>query len=346
MGSAATLTQINSRSSKRAKRELGYSSSYHRSPSLSHSAFSDASQPLGLEHFSKAFEQGATGASDHLSASFKSLYKSIFGHSVSSGEYLNPPPLPPSTVTELSSSDSSFPLGASAFSLLSSINATGVTYHPHFYTVMDSFRDIAETNSWDKLEPSQVQGLMESFRAAERDQFGLDAESYSRVSSSFERFFQELNSRCTTGSSKGNRVTELEYQSHMSDSGCTVTQPLTDTSPLMYSENPDSLSMFPISGASPPSSNYPPPPQMTQDISPQGEMTSDPTAHLSLLSTPSSQRTNNAHFETFAAGYPGQSPPLGSMATQILTADMPGKSAATDLFENDDDDDFDWSKLM
>ena len=306
-------------------------------------------QSSGLEHLSNSFEHGATGAggtTDHLSASFKSLYKSIFGHSVASGEYLNPPPLPPSTVTELSSSDSSFPLGASAFSLLqSSANAASVTYHPHFYTVMDSFRDIAETNSWDKLEPSQVQGLVESFRVAERDQFGLDAESYTRVSSSFERFFQELNSRFITGTSKGNCVAELDYpgQSNVSDGGCSAAQPLADTLPPTFAENPDSLPMFPISGASPPNSNYPPPPQMTHDISPQGDLTSDPSTHMPLLSTPPSQQTKDAHF---AAMYPGHNPPLGSMATPMLTADMPGKSASTDLFENDDDDDFDWSKLM
>lgn len=341
MGSP-TLTQINSHSSKRVKWE---SYSYHLTGPSSehpHSVFSDEHTSPAMAQFSNAFEQGG-GGGDHLSASFKSLYKSIFGHSVCSGEYLIPPPLPPSTVTELSSSDSSFPLGASALSILGALNPAS-NYNPHFYTLMDSFRDIAETNSWDKLEPSQVQGLMASFRAAERDQFGLDTEAYSRVASSFEHFFQELNSRFISGN-KGNHMSDREYQSNMPSNGgtCNAAQHLVDALPPSYAQQPDTMPMFPLSSASPPSSNYTPPQGTPPDHMTHidGHMTSDP-AHTQLLS----QRTNPAHF---SPPFPGQNPPLGSMATQQLCADVPSKSAATtttDLFGNDDKDDFDWSKLM
>lgn len=341
MGSP-TLTQINSHSSKRVKWE---SYSYHLTGPSSehpHSVFSDEHTSPAMAQFSNAFEQGG-GGGDHLSASFKSLYKSIFGHSVCSGEYLIPPPLPPSTVTELSSSDSSFPLGASALSILGALNPAS-NYNPHFYTLMDSFRDIAETNSWDKLEPSQVQGLMASFRAAERDQFGLDTEAYSRVASSFEHFFQELNSRFISGN-KGNHMSDREYQSNMPSNGgtCNAAQHLVDALPPSYAQQPDTMPMFPLSSASPPSSNYTPPQGTPPDHMTHidGHMTSDP-AHTQLLS----QRTNPAHF---SPPFPGQNPPLGSMAMQQLCADVPSKSAATtttDLFGNDDKDDFDWSKLM
>ena len=269
---------------------------------------------------------------------------------MSSGEYLNPPPLPPSTVAELSSSDSSFSLGASALSLMSNVNPAG-SYSPNIYSLMDSFRDIAETNSWDKLEPSQVQGLMETFRAAERDRFGLDAESYVRVSSSFEQFFQQLNSRfMTRNEDNPAALTDIEYQPNiLTGSDGRVTQPMAGRSPPDYAHQPDTMPMFPVSSASPPNSNYPPPqrtPSPHTSMSPQGPC----SVHTHLLSA----QTTAAHYNTFSAPFPGQSPPpfpgqnpsLGGMAPQRLPADMTVKSSATDLFDNDDDDDFDWSKLM
>lgn len=325
-----TLAQINSSGYpvKRIKRE-SYSS-YHShlpSPDLTSSLSDDHPSPV-MTNLSKVFDQRG-GGGDHLSASFKSLYKSIFGHSVCSGEYLNPPPLPPSTATELSSSDSSFPLGAPAVSLQNNVNpAIASNYSPHFYTLMDSFRDIAETNSWDKLDPSQVQGLMESFRAAERDQFGLDAESYSRVTASFEQFFQELNCRFVTGNG-GCHINEL---SSVAGIGGNAAQPLNDALLPHYTEQPDTMPMFPISNASPPSSNYPPPQRTPPDhMTPQaGHMISEPS-------------------HTFSTQFPRPNPSGASrMVTQRLP-DIPGKTATNmDLhaFDNDDEDDFDWSKLM
>ena len=367
IGHPPTLTQINgSQSSKRLKRGyLSYSTSYHQSSSSDE----DYSQPVFIRHpssameqLSKAFEQGGSsgGDSDQLSASFKGLYKSIFGHSVCSGEYLNPPPLPPSTVTELDSSDSSYPLGASALSLLGNINPTGSNYGQHFSALMDSFRDIAVTNSWDKLEPMQVQGLMQSFRAAERDQFGLDAESFSRISSSFEQFFQQLNDRIvSTGAVMGDRQASDhgEYQSNVPGSSDGATQPLVE---LTYTEN---QTMFPISGMSPPS-NYPPP-SLHSPPSPSNQdimthvATQDHTHHmtsdLTLMSQhlPTTQQTVRQH-----AGNVGNKMfPTPAPTVYLQGANSPvrsqGASSPIDIhtphrstFENDDDDDFDWSTIM
>lgn len=318
-----TLAQINSSGYpvKRIKRE-SYSSYQSSLPSPDPTLSDEHPSPV-MSNLSKIFDQRGSGG-DHLSASFKSLYKSIFGHSVCSGEYLNPPPLPPSTAAELSSTDTSFPLGAPGVSLQNNVNPAS-NYSPHFYTLMDSFRDIAETNSWDKLDPSQVQGLMESFRAAERDQFGLDAESYSRVTASFEQFFQELNCRFVTGN-RGCHMTEL---SSVAGIGGNAAQPLSDTLLPHFTEQPDTLTMFPISNASPPTSNYLPPQRTPPDhMTPQaGHMISD----------------------TFSTQFLGQNPSANSRVGTQRLPDIPGKSnTSTDLheFDNDDEDDFDWSKLM
>ena len=393
-GQPPTLTQVNtngssSRSSKRPKRDPPHSHShsysvsysYHQSSSsdedYSHSGF--IQRPSTMEqHPSRTFDHEGCNYSgddgeDQLSSSFRSLYKSIFGHSVCSGEYLNPPPLPPSSLTELGSSDSSIPLGASALSLL---DATGITYGHQFSMLMDSFRDIAETNGWDKLQPTQVQGLVMSFRAAERDQFGLDAESFSRVSSSFEQFFQQLNSRvCCSSSRRGDHhqaASELgDYQPNIPGTGDSAAQPLVDALPLTYPENP---TMFPISGASPPSSNYlppslhidppsPPPPltnEMMTHISPQEHahhLTSDPTLTSGQFSSAPSERAQ-ANESMFSIA------PVTSMAAYLQETNSTVRSQGQphsegthqhkstaphhhrDPFDNDEEDDFDWSTIM
>ena len=347
MGSSPTLAHINrknSRSAKRIKRDSAAHSSFNQSSSdddLSGSVFQHSS---AIEHLSRAYRpEGTSSEGDILSASFKSLYKSLFSHSVSSGEYLNPPPLPPPTSTELSSSDPKFPLEVSTNLLLSSVNPSN--YNPHFFTLMDSFRDIAETNNWDRLEPEQVLGLVESFRAAEPEEFGLDAESYSRVSSSFENFFQQLNSRL---GNQGNLATDLEeYQSDIPGSAGSAAQPL--LSPP-YQHDPDS--MFPISGATPP--NYPPPsmsmtpPSPPHDsVSPQSfhHVTSETTQLLHHSAhSPHQHRTSTPHHRIFPAMYNNmeQCPSVDTAAR--LMVDVPTKPS-TGAFD-DDDDDFDWSKLM
>lgn len=330
--------ETNSHFGKRLKSTS--TSSYHLSPPAMAPmpSFSTHNQSPGSAPYKMAFEQEG---GDNLSASFKSLYKSIFGHSVSSGEYLNPPPLPQSTSAELSSSDTSLPLGASALSLL---NSPVGNYSPHFYSLMDSFRDIAENNSWDKLEPAQVQGLMESFKAAERDRFGLDQETYSRVSSSFSQFFQQLNSRFITGE-EGSNPTLAEYHPLPGrERGGMIHPALVNRLPPTYGQQPDTTSPFPVSGTSPPGSNYCPPNRTpSPHVSPQGHLGTSPI-HPQLSAA--HFHTSATHFNTFSNPFPGPDTGLGSIVPHSGTANMPIKSAATDLFENDDDDDFDWSKLM
>ena len=354
MAAAPTLSQINSdhsHSAKRAKHCM--TAPYYNSSDDSDSAVfgghqSSVALDQLLERQRATTGESRAGGTDHLSASFKSLYKSIFGHSVSSGEYLNPPPLPPSTITELTCSESGFPLGASAFSLLSNVDPTGTNYSPHFYTLMDSFRDIAETNGWDKLEPSQVEGLMASFRAVDRDQFGLDPESYSRVSLSFEQFFQQLNSKLVTGNRENHPTDIEEYQSSLPGSCGNAAQPLVDTLSPTFEETPDNI-MFPISGTSPPTApNYPPqclyisppspppsPPNDTIHASPHHVM-----SDMQQLSTQTSHiqhKTDTTHFKL----------PPPYLSAQGLPADVASRtSVASDLYDNEDEDDFDWSKLM
>ena len=315
-----------------------------------------------LDDSSNLFETaGEDVVHDPLSASFKGLYKSIFGHSVSSGEYLNPPPLPPSILTDLCTSDTSIPLGGSALSLLGTSTAapidTGASnYCPHFYSLMDSFRDIAESNSWDKLEPEQVQGLMQSFKAVERDRhrLGLNEESYSRVSSSFEQFLQQLSCRFVADSSgdesigREHHVADLEeYQPNIPGSGGSAAQPLVDSlPPASYPENPE---MFPISGASPPSSsNYcsqpltidpPSPTHPTAHVPPHHFATDNNTHTTQLFSSTGSQSER----QDFKFLHPSSTNFISMRPTTAIT---PRDHTTTmDPFGNDDDD-FDWSTIM
>ena len=292
-----------------------------------------------------AFEQEGR---DNLSSSFRSLYKSIFGHSVSSGEYLNPPPLPQSTSAELSSSDTSLPLGASALSLLNA--PPSGNYSPHFYSLMDSFRDIAESNSWDKLEPGQVQGLMESFKAAERDRFGLDLESYSRVSSSFSQFFQQLNSKFITGD-EGSNPTLTDYHPALPTLGGgggaeggrgMMHAAMGGRLPPKYGQ--EIVHPFMIgSRTSPPDSKYCLPNRTPSPHLSTGVVVSTSPSFHPLPPHANFHMSSTAHY-TFPTSYPTHTPTPSGMVPG--TADMPHKSAATDLFEGEDDDDFDWSKLM
>ena len=364
-----TLAQINSRntrnSTKRPKRE-----SDSTSTSTYHQSDQDLTFSLGDRHPLSATEDSfeeEDEVPDPLSASFKSLYKSIFGHSVSSGEYLNPPPLPPCVLTDLGSSDSSIPLGASALSLLSLgapiTTTTGAAdYSPHFYTLMDSFRDIAESNSWDNLEPEQVQGLMQSFKAVERDRLGLDDESYSRVSSSFEHFLQQLSCRFVAGGEGGrdHHAADMDdYQSNLPGSGGCAAQPLVDSLPPNYPENPE---LFPISGTSPPSANYPsqplaidPPsptrPESTAHTSPHAFTSDNP--HTTQLFPPSSTPPERRDFKFLrptpitTSSYQHRVPVAMDRLTGTNIASGNSTTAQTVYpFGNDDDDDFDWSTIM
>lgn len=360
-----TLTQINTSSSssnrqqgrgseKRLKQDEETNSSYHH-PIGTYPHSSDHDLPFSFRETDPLSSADDTDDSnpDPLSCSFKSLYKSIFGHSVSSGEYLNPPPLPSSVLTDLGSSDSSIPLGSSAISLLgggitSSAAPSSSDYCPHFYTLMDSFRDIAESNSWDKLEPQQVQGLMRSFRAVERDRLGLDDESYTRVSSSFQQFLQQVNCRFETEREVEEEEEDGQRRSIDLRSGGAVSH-LVDRLPPTYPDHPE---FFPISGASPPTTNYA---STSLEVNPSSPTRPDshhhhhqftsvqfeprPTSDLKYPCPTQQQQTgsysgNNGITSIGAATIPGG-----------VVSGNPDTMSSMDPFVNDDDD-FDWSKIV
>ena len=276
---------------------------------------------------------------DDLSASFRSLYKSIFGQSVNGGEYLN------ATTTEdafqisvpsidPTCSNSSLPLGASAASLFIPGHEN---YSPQLTSLMDSFRDIAETNSWDKLDPAQIHGLMESFKAGEHDKFGLDPDMYANLSASFTQFLSQLNNKFLVGGSAS--VTHLNeyHQSHLSRM---PQAHMMSRLPPKYGRQADSLTAYSIHQTSPPSSSY-----HSANRTPSPHI-SPPSAHIAPLCGPitSSHSHMDPHYTSFLTPIQGHTPPLASSAQPTDTPDVPIRSAATDLF--DEEDDFDWSKLM
>ena len=270
---------------------------------------------------------------DDLSSSFRSLYKSIFGHSVQSGGYFNElPPTSQGMVSDVSTSsgdlglsNTSLPLGASANALFSSVR------NPQFTSLMDSFRDIADTNSWDKLDPAQIQGLMDSFKSGEHDKFGLEPELYAELHTSFNHFLSQLNNRFLTGSS--NTTPQLSEYNHHHHPGVVNSghmskyishHQLEMVSPLVHHQ------------ASPPPpayhANRTPSPH-SHTTPPQGQLPSMPVG------------SNPVGHQYGVYPNTNHTPPLASVTPPTGTqAGVAIRSAATDLF--DDDDDFDWSRLM
>lgn len=330
---------------------------------------------------------------DDLSASFRSLYRSIFGqqpvhHSpndyfadISSGHNVVPNINTSSGDIGLSNSSSSLPLGASASALFSSLR------NPQFMSLMDSFRDIADSNSWDKLDPAQIQGLMDSFKMGEHDKFGLNQEMYAELHTSFNQFLSQLNNRFLTGSSNTSpQLSEYNQYNHnspvmshgagMAGVGRVDGRGLTPkyhahhqldmVSPLvtMHQALPPSSSAVGggrgggvYTGGDAPhqqKNRTPSPPhQHQQHTSPtQRQHSNNPQGQLATLPTGANP---SAHINHQYGGGGGGGVFVSTNHTSLLTSVSPSsgnhtetvpkiESAATDLFE--DDDDFDWSRLM
>ncbi len=226
--------------------------------------------------------------------------------------------------SDMGLSNSSLPLGASATALFDSIR------NPQFTSLMDSFRDIADTNSWEKLDPSQIQGLVDSFKVGEQDKFGLEPEIYAELHASFNQFLSQLNNRFLTGSS--NTTPRLsEYSRHHHNSSVVASNDVmggVNGRGLLSRFRPHHhqldvvsplISMHHLS-----SSGYDP------------NRTPSPVAQQGQLPSGSNSNTHHQYGGYVSAN---RVPPVTGSEGGVAI-----RSAATDLF--DDDDDFDWSKLM
>jgi len=211
---------------------------------------------------------------------------------------------------------------------------------------MDSFRDIAETNSWDKLDPAQIQGLMDSFKSGERDKFGLEPDVYAELHTSFNHFLSQLNNRFLTGTSNSNlrlgeynqynRNSVLSHSDHnmgvVADCGLVAPKYITHhqldvVSPLVSINHQAS----------------PPPGYHHPNRTPSPRTHTSPTQGLVNISVGSNPPHVNHQFGGFVST--SHTPPLTSISPPNEAQEgVAIRSAATDLF--DDDDDFDWSKLM
>lgn len=107
--------------------------------------------------------------------------------------------------------------------------------------------------------------------------------------------------------------------------------------PPKYGQQADNMSPYGIHRTSPPSSNFH---SVNRTPSPH---ISPPSVHMAPMCGPitSSHSHMNPQYTSFLQGH---TPPLPSIAQPTDTSDVPIRSAATDLF--DEEDDFDWSKLM
>jgi hypothetical protein len=281
-----------------------------------------------------AFAERGEGIDD-LDASFRNLYKSIFGQSLQSGDYFNDishgvvPDMNGSSSSDLGLSNSSLPLGASATALFSSLSLR----NPQFTSLMGSFREIADSNTWDKLDPSQIQGLMDSFKVGDHDKFGLEPEVYAELHTSFNHFLSQLNNRFLTGSSGSSPQLSEYNQYHNHSSGPVMSHTLGGASG--HNLLPKYHTHHQLDIVSPlVSSQQASPPRFCP---PQNRTPSPHTSPTQIANHPPPPHINQ-QFGGFVTSH--TSPPVAPPTAQGMAI----RSAATELF--DDDDDFDWSKLM
>ena len=295
---------------------------------------------------------------DDLSASFRSLYRSIFS--------ANPPGdgdeetafETDSTLPAVSNAGTSISLGASAATLF---DANHRNCSPQFTSLMDSFRDIAESNNWEKLDPSHIRGLMESFRAGERERFGLDAESFAGVSSSFNQFLDQLHNKFLTNTSSNSNPRLSEYQVHNQLHTPAAHTTMSHPSSLPYyhpstSSGTGGSARYPALGGGGGGGR-----RHHHHHSSSGSST-EQQQHSSSSGGRRSQSHISPHYTSYMgqmhgggdiSNHPGavtgvtgvgnMGPPSTPPTIDLLRI----KSVATDLIEEpEDDDDFDWTKLM
>lgn len=123
---------------------------------------------------------------DDLNASFRSLYRSLFD----SVGHQSHTPFP------LLSSATSHQLAPPDLSLIRSqcLDHYKTSPEPHLTLVMESLRDLADSNQWDQLSPAQIQSLRETVNGGDHVQFGMDHDSFTKWSDSFNQFLSQLNS--------------------------------------------------------------------------------------------------------------------------------------------------------
>lgn len=298
-----TLTELNSlihlHSSKRPSLPPTTLSPNHHSSYLTNVGDSSTTS---IPSPQMAFGDKEAGFED-LSASFRSLYKSLFDSSsfntptqLTGPQHLSADPyytanLPPTQPIRLSSTIGySTHIGTTTSRPLASMAAGGSTLPPSlhppppFTSLMDNLKNIAENNQWELLNPSQIQSLKESFKSGNHNTFGMDQDSFLEWSHSFNQFLTQLDSRIPFN-----------------------TPPPPAAGPLPHSS-------FQL----PPTDQLPPPPPYPQHTSTANSYNTTGGASLTDIRSSVSEATNHK--------------------VPVF------KSVATDLLE--DDDDFDWSKLV
>lgn len=244
---------------------------------------------------------------DDLSASFRSLYKSLFGHSVGKGDFVGPDSLLDDAPDPLTGSNSSIPLGTSA----SNFTTTYGSKMPKFSSLMESMRGLAESNRWDQLNQSQIQELIDCFRIGEEsDHFGLDTNVWAGLSSSFNNFLARVSHKLPS-----NAVTSSRRMNHYSSVGNLRHSPTSS----FHSVNSSGYSNCSNHSMSPP----------------QPMMGMSPGNHRTTYTIPQTM-SETLPVLSFAAAPESPLPQLHihSAASDFVNADP------------DEEDDFDWSKLL
>ena len=275
----------------------------------------DNSSPLS------AFAEKEAGFDD-LSASFRSLYKSLFdsvGYHNDSGIHHHAYPPPPGTISTpeppplvtVANADLNLGLSSSFGSHLFNQSNKFKNPEPRFTTLMDSLRDLAESNQWEQLTPLQIQSLRDSVGDGDHKQFGMDQDTFAEWSHSFNQFLSQLDNRLPSHSpsSSNPNISMSSGRLH-------------NTFPAHH--------QLPVH-----STHIPPPPPYSQTLI--HHLTASPTTIHSPHGTLDPPYLSSLHDQT---------PNLNSGTCNTLNL-PPFRSVATDLFEDtEEEDEFDWSKLV
>ena len=302
-----TLAELNS---SQQRGSLGQSPSSLVLSDPRHMHFSTVADSIGHSHPKMVFSEREPGFED-LSSSFKSIYKSLFGsfRGSSSADYLNPSLSPP--VSEIDGTA----VTALADSSPSAASFDGKQYDPKFTSLMDSLRDIAESNTWNRLSPSKIETLKSSFQEGGHEKLGMDADSFAELSQSFNQFLSHLNEQGLPPPPPSvSHPGEFVMPNHQ--------LPLQR---VLLPPPPPYQKPTPMTSSHVHQSHLPNPSSLTPVVSSRGPI--DPP-YSSYLTPP----------------FQNPAPTLSTASRVQSEQQILFQSVATDLL--DDEDDFDWSKLM
>lgn len=295
---------------------------------------SPSPQPA-FQHNRKPTSFMETAVFDDLSASFKSLYKSVFEANQVSNAALRPEgsfsssgqspfgPMPSAISHGQVTFEAQYPLHQMQPPPPLHIQQQQPTFlQQEMLSFLDSFNGAAESGNWDNVDVIQFHRMMDSLKT-EGGQLGLDHSQYSDLQMSFNQFFSQQGLLCSSAnSSMSNGLGNSSVSLHATPS--TVTPPLLSyhTPPTHHQSPSPSRSRSPI---------IPHSPQIQPNVAGHSYSQQVPGVPLHHLLSPHS--TASVSSNSVGSDHDGRVP-------------IRFHSEASDLLDDDDEDTFDWSSIL